>query len=390
VQGVWAGARRGLKVPDEYWQRVERHWIRQQQVDGGWGYIRREGMPKTQTYGSMTAAGLATMYICSNALHRRRYARPQAPEYKPIAEALAWLDKHFDAGHNPRKGVHYYYPWLHAMFRVGRWGGYKHFRGQSWYAQCLAEILDRNTQRDAAATEELHELGWLQKPGYMAATAAEALGWIATPQAEQVLIASFSKLRDFWDYTFNNGDHDWLRGCHSSVVHWRIIEALDAIGSQQVHDLVPDILRSVPIDPDRALLFESDSYEATVARIVQRSGMAVPVLESCLAVLGDPDARPQDGLLDAVSASPPATEVKPHDRETRAAQIASVVVLDDRSADRIRAALNRYRPLPPSRKRSWVCFFLARALGKVRDGRSVATLLDVLRRDPTEVSLGLE
>lgn len=254
----------------------------------------------------------------------------------------------------------------------------------------LARILEDNIHKDPGPAPDLHELGWLQKPGCLAAAAAEALGWIGTPEAERTLLDIFPKLAEFWQYTFQNGDHDWLRGCHSSVIHYRILEALDAIGSRQAAPLAAGILRSVPIDPDRALLLENDSYEALCGRVMQRNGLGPAVVATCLAALGDPEARAVAELWNAVTNSPPAREVQPQDPETRAAQILSVVCLDDRSAPRIRAALERYRAQTPSRKRSYVCFFLARTLGKIRDEASVDTLIAVLEKDPAEAAFGYE
>ncbi len=143
VLGVAAAAQRGVEVPREYWRRVERHWKSQQQVDGGWGYTMRGGLRKTRTYGSMTAAGLATMYVCFDILHRDRYIRPTAPPYKPIADGLKWMDEHYAADHNPRKGVNYYYYWLFCLARAGLASGHKHFASHDWYAECLSEVLER-------------------------------------------------------------------------------------------------------------------------------------------------------------------------------------------------------------------------------------------------------
>ncbi|MCE5325636.1 MAG: DUF4159 domain-containing protein [Planctomycetaceae bacterium] len=143
VMAVAAGARRGLGIPPDYWQKVERHWLRQQQVDGGWGYVVRGSPARPQTYGSMTAAGLASLYACFDALHAQEYVRPLTSEYKPIADALAWLDKNCQGDANPHKGPNYYYDWLLALSRVGAACGRKQFAAQDWYAQTLRELLDR-------------------------------------------------------------------------------------------------------------------------------------------------------------------------------------------------------------------------------------------------------
>ncbi len=246
--------------------------------------------------------------------------------------------------------------------------------------------VDPTVELPAAGIKQ--ELGWLQRPVYLAATAAEALGWIATPEAEAVLIEAYPKLFEFWRYTWWTGDHDWLRSCHSSVIHYRILEAFDAMASRNIETLVPGIVRSVPIDPDRAMLLECDGYETLAGRVVQRTGRASSVIETSLAVLGDPMAVADPSLMEAVSVSPPATQVKPLSPEARAAQSIAVVMLDDRYAPRVRVALERYRAEPPSRKRSWVCFFLLRALGKVHDRGSVDLLVAMLEQDPTEGSYG--
>lgn len=254
----------------------------------------------------------------------------------------------------------------------------------------LVDIFNQNARKNPGKAKKLHELGWLQRPTYLTATAVEALGRIGSPEAERALIDAFPQLLEFWTYTYRSGDHTWLMGCHSSIVHYRFLEAFDALESSDTVELVPDILRSIPIDPDRALLFENDGYETLAARVVQRSGLAPDVIETCLSVLGDPTARAIPELLDAVTSSPPAVSVKPHDAESRAAQILSVVCLDTREADRIRDAFDRHRVTASSRTRAWVCFFLARTLGKIGDRGAVDVLLAALADEPTEASYGFE
>ena len=124
-----------------------------------------------------------------------------------------------------------------------------------------------------------HEFGWHAPPDYLSGAAAEALGWIGTPEAEDCLVELFGQLREFWFYTFRTADHDWLMGCHSSIPHYRIIEALEAIGSSRASEIIGQLLRSVPMDPDRGLLFGNDAYEIVTARLVHRSGLAHQVVE---------------------------------------------------------------------------------------------------------------
>ena len=205
-----------------------------------------------------------------------------------------------------------------------------------------------------------------------------------------MLTEALPKLLDFWQYTLWSGDHSWLMGCHSSVLHYRILEAFDSMETKVDRPGVLAALRAVPIDTDRGLLYETDAYENLTARVVNRSGLGGSVIEACLAVLGDTDFEPADDLKAAAAASPPAVSVLPHDPESRAAELVSVVCDDAAYAARIRRAFERYRAMEPSRKRSWVCFYLGRCLGKLRDGDSVAMLVSCLKDDATEASFGLE
>ncbi len=253
----------------------------------------------------------------------------------------------------------------------------------------LARILEENTVKVPLKPQKSHEFGWAAAPDHLAGAAAEALGWIGTTEAEDRLIAAYEKLAEFWYYTFRTADHSWLMGCHSSIPHYRIAEALDAIGSRNAVRLTGKLLESVPMDPDRGLLHENDAYEAVTARVIQRNGMGPQVVDACLAVLHDPAAKGTDALTKAVTASPPAVSVGILSPESRAAHLLSVVCLRPEDAARVRAAFERYRAEEPSRKRSWTCFFLARTLGKLRDRDSVDALLAALNDDPTELSFGV-
>ncbi|MGB2824377.1 MAG: DUF4159 domain-containing protein, partial [Phycisphaerae bacterium] len=142
--GVSAGASSGVEVPLAYWSRVEKYWTAQQQLDGGWGYRTDPRTLTARTYGSMTAAGLASLYICFDRLRIEQFIRcAAAAEYEPVNKGLAWLGEHFRADENPGKGVEWYYYWLYCAARVGLASGHKYFASHDWYAEGRRALLGR-------------------------------------------------------------------------------------------------------------------------------------------------------------------------------------------------------------------------------------------------------
>jgi len=237
---------------------------------------------------------------------------------------------------------------------------------------------------------------------FLAEVAAEALGRIGTPEAIASLIEVFSKLRDYPSFTRWYGDHDALIACHVSPVHSAIIEALDAGGVAGTAAIVPNLLCSVPTDMDRALLPGNDDYEMLAGRVIRRSGRQAEVIETCLAILGDPQAKQQADIAKAIGTTHQAWGGKPGP-ENRAAQILSLVCRDRSYEPRISEALQRYWNLPVDiprvfdtgipvvtklPTRHWVSFFLARTLGNLADPRAVDMLVKTLADSPPEAANG--
>ena len=237
---------------------------------------------------------------------------------------------------------------------------------------------------------------------FLAEAAVEALGRIGTPEAEAAMIAVFAGLKVYPDFTYWYGDHEALMSCHASPVHYFTIEALDAMGSTGAGRIVPHMIRCVPIDPDRALLLGSDDCETLTGRVIRRQGAGPAVVETCLAILGDPDAKPNKEIQEALSTTIRCWGGHPGP-ENRAAQILSLVCRDARYEPRIRAAFERYRAKSTDIKRvfdtgipivdalpikHWVCFYLARTMGNLKDPQSVASLIASLEHQPTEAAQG--
>ncbi|UCG33699.1 MAG: HEAT repeat domain-containing protein [Phycisphaerales bacterium] len=221
---------------------------------------------------------------------------------------------------------------------------------------------------------------------YLAEAAVEALGRIATLEAEAALIETFGSLRDYIHYVGWYSDHPALYACHASPLHARIITALDAMGSTRTARIVPHLIRSVPTDPDRALFPENDAYEILVGRVIRRSGRSDATVDTCLALLGDPEAQAAENIAQAIRITFAAWAGTPAP-DNRAAQMLSLLCRGPEYQPRIHAAYERYRAKPedpisrplgnPSwiPQRHWVLFYLGRALGNLGDPRSVPTLL---------------
>lgn len=234
---------------------------------------------------------------------------------------------------------------------------------------------------------------------FLAEAAIDALGRIGTAEAETILIDTFGRLRDYVHYVGWYSDHPALYGSHASPLHARTIAALDYIGSTRTASIVPHLVRSVPNDPDRALFPESDTYETLTGRVVRRSGRREELIETCLALLGDPQAEASDDLKQALSTNHGVWAGTPAP-DNRAAQLLSAVCRDRLYEPRVRAAYLRYRAMPedpidrplgnPSwiPQRHWVLFYLGRALGNLGDPRSVDALSESLVAELNEARHG--
>lgn len=88
--GLRAAAALGIKIRRDVWRKMLQEIAAQQAPDGGFCYApRRHGF---DTYASMTAAGIAVLAICGQALGDK-YTRTNDID-KQIEKAWAWFEKH--------------------------------------------------------------------------------------------------------------------------------------------------------------------------------------------------------------------------------------------------------------------------------------------------------
>lgn len=273
VLGVWYASQASLETPLAYWKEVEAGWLNGQREDGGWGYRPNEG----PSYGSMTAAAIATLFITNDFLYANQNRDlSKNVESKPLDAAMKWLADNFAADRNPgreprqRRGgglmdllgemgnqpqyqVHYM---LFGYERVGEASGLTEFGTHRWYDEG-AEYLLKTQAYDGS---------WTGTIGPEADTAYSLL-FLSRGRSPVVM----QKLQ--YDGRWNNRPRDatgftqFMRRATERHVNWQIVSA----------DASTERFRDSPllyVASDKAINL-SPEQKATVRDYVQQGGMLI-------------------------------------------------------------------------------------------------------------------
>ncbi len=286
VLGTWYCAEAGLEVPYEYWSKVESAWLRAASPDGGFGYSPYDG---SRSYASMTAAGLATLYITRDYMHGHEAADVSKiisnPTTHPtlsrngkrdpavvLQRAQNWLAHNFSVEYNagldtdldellpaPSGGR-----WVHYMLfgyeRVGEASGFTHFGNHVWFTEG-AKFLLATQQEDGSWSGSL--------PGNI--DTAYALLFLSRGRAPVVM----QKLQfaGRWD----NRTRDvaalvrWLRHQTERHENWQVVSA----------DASPAEMREAPIlyaASDRGLEWTENQID-NIKRYIDEGGCLLAVNE---------------------------------------------------------------------------------------------------------------
>jgi hypothetical protein len=143
VLGVWALEQAGAVIPQEYWQAVDKSWKAAQEHDGGWKY--RPNWPDGIT-ATMTAAGVATLFITQDSIMRQRTWEPCVPDTpnNNIEDGLIWMSKHIAEA--LQTGNLY---GMYGVERIAAASGRKYFGDTDWYG-VGADYLIKNQQKDGS------------------------------------------------------------------------------------------------------------------------------------------------------------------------------------------------------------------------------------------------
>jgi hypothetical protein len=133
VLGLWAVARMGGEVPNAFWQACERGWVECQGDDGGWTYRSIKPSGANTARATMTAAGIASLFVTQDYLYANNGLRCTGNITNPaIEKGLNWMSRNFD----PRGGGYL----LYGIERIGVASGRKYFGPHDWY-QAGADFL---------------------------------------------------------------------------------------------------------------------------------------------------------------------------------------------------------------------------------------------------------
>ncbi|HET6246551.1 MAG TPA: DUF4159 domain-containing protein [Tepidisphaeraceae bacterium] len=143
VLGAWALEQAGAEIPTAYWMEEDAAWKKAQLGDGGWNYRSGgEGDQSAATY-TMTAAGIATLFITQDYVMRingHQFDSCRGGAANPnIEKGLAWMDKHISKVFGGGNQWHYY--GLYGIERIGVASGRKYFDTVDWYKTGAENIV---------------------------------------------------------------------------------------------------------------------------------------------------------------------------------------------------------------------------------------------------------
>jgi hypothetical protein len=148
--------RAGAKVPPDVWRKADRYVRTSQLPGGGWGYVYHDADPE-EAYGSMTAAAVASVFLCADRLARQDEPAETTRERLTSAQmGLVWIADHYTLKENPARGLAWYYFWLYAVERAGVTSGWRQFGDHDWFREGAAMLVD-GQRADGAWTDRPYE-----------------------------------------------------------------------------------------------------------------------------------------------------------------------------------------------------------------------------------------
>ena len=270
ILGLWAADAERLEVPNAFWTAIEGSWATGQQNDGGWAYQHRQYPGFTwdnhdKSAGTMTAAGIASLYIVIDSFHARRGAmgsHRNTPAFRSIQKGLEWMDKNFSATKcAARKNVSGYY--YYNCERVGKAAGLKYFGQHDWFRGIAANIL-RNLNSDGGI--DFTDDG---KPSGKSSVTETSFCLMFLVSGSAPVIANKLQHDGDWDnYTTDlSALSDWIGGTSERPANWQTVSLVK--GAEELTDS-----RMLYISGAATLKLD-DRQKAILKRFVELGGTLV-------------------------------------------------------------------------------------------------------------------
>jgi len=134
ILGLWALDQKGVEIPSGLWQRADEGWRKHQLADGSWCYSNTGGAVERQSTTTMTAAGVATLFITSDFVHQQFNSNEVVDAN--IEGGLKWLGDHFDLFFaNGIANVVTQWYGMYGLERIGVASGRKYLGTHNWFVQ---------------------------------------------------------------------------------------------------------------------------------------------------------------------------------------------------------------------------------------------------------------
>ncbi len=136
VLGLHSAAKSGARIPDAVWEAARSYFVAGQNADGGWAYRSRAG----RSYGSMTAAGVASLYICDLWLHVSGGRCGVYPDDRRVQSGLHWMARNFSVTRNPLSANWKFY-YLYGLERAGTILARRYLGRHDWYREGVEHLV---------------------------------------------------------------------------------------------------------------------------------------------------------------------------------------------------------------------------------------------------------
>jgi Domain of unknown function (DUF4159) len=142
VLGLWSLVQDGEEVETRYWREFDKAWRSQQRPSGAWCYWAEPPPAELEEkepegFGgellSMTAAGVATLYITQDYANTSGAKTEGNIKDANIAAGMQWIGSHLDSINSNPWSIEWRYYTMFGICRIGLASGYKRIGSNDWF-----------------------------------------------------------------------------------------------------------------------------------------------------------------------------------------------------------------------------------------------------------------